>query len=322
MAKSAEYPDLTWMPPASWTNANRSSVQLIVIHTTEGSAHSGSAEDGAAYDQRRTDGTSTHFFHDSDSTIQCVHTADQAHAARAQGNKRGIQHELCTRSGSANWSDSYHQAMLRKAAAQCARDAKKWGIPVRKLSSSQVADGMKGFCGHVEVTYAFPQDNGTHTDPGVAFPWPAFLAMVNDEMSGDDMSVQDVVDGNEKYDEKYRQGDSPAGVNWYGNNTGVAVWDDQYMPNPIAGGKTQGYVLLRDIATQILLTKQAVAELSGKDFTDEAAIVQGVLAGLASADGAAAVIADAVVNALPADLANEVVNEMAARLAAGSEASE
>ena len=33
MAQSPEYPDLPWMPPRSWTDANRTAVQLIVIHT-------------------------------------------------------------------------------------------------------------------------------------------------------------------------------------------------------------------------------------------------------------------------------------------------
>lgn len=189
MTQSPEYPDLPWMPPKSWDDSNRSSVQLVVIHTTEGSASASSAEDGAAYDQRRTDGTSTHYFHDSDSTIQCVRTADQAHAARTQGNRRGIQHELCTRAGSANWADAYHQAMLRKAARQAARDSKKWGIPVRHLTVAEVAAGVKGFCGHWDITRAFPQDNGSHTDPGLNFPWTQFLDMVRAELDGDDMAT-------------------------------------------------------------------------------------------------------------------------------------
>jgi hypothetical protein len=178
------------MPPKSWTDANRGSVQLIVIHTTEGSAHSQSAEDGAAYDQRRTDGTSTHYFHDSDSTVQCVRTADIAHTARTQGNKRGIQHELCGKGGSIDWSGGYAQAMLKRAAKQCARDAEKWGIPIRKLSAGQVADGVKGFCGHVDITNAFPQDNGDHTDPGSRFPWSQFLGFVQEELESD-MALSD-----------------------------------------------------------------------------------------------------------------------------------
>ena len=46
---------------------------------------------------------------------------------------------------------------------------------------------------------------------------------------------------------------------------------------------------------------------------DEAAIISGVLAGLAGADGAAETIADAVVAALPADLATDVANQILAK---------
>ncbi len=183
MVQSPEYPDLKWVQPRSWTDANRDSVQLIVIHTTEGSAHSSSAEDGAAYDARRTDGTSTHYFHDSTSTIQCVRTNDRAHTARTQGNRRGIHHELCGRAGSIDWDGDYAQAMLKRVAKQAARDSKKWGIPVRHLTVDQVADGVKGFCGHYDITRAFPQDGGTHTDPGSRFPWTQFLNMVREELA-------------------------------------------------------------------------------------------------------------------------------------------
>jgi N-acetylmuramoyl-L-alanine amidase len=184
MTQSPEYPDLKWMPPASWTNANRTSVQLIVIHDTEGSETATSAEDGASYDQRRTDGTSTHYFHDTNSTVQCVRTEDIAHAARTEGNKRGIQHELCGKAGQGviGWADPGSTAELHLAAKQCARDAKKWGIPVRHLTIAQIVDGDKGFCGHADITRAFPQDKGTHTDPGPDFPWSTFLDMVRAEM--------------------------------------------------------------------------------------------------------------------------------------------
>jgi N-acetyl-anhydromuramyl-L-alanine amidase AmpD len=184
MAQSAEYPDLKWVPPKSWTNANRTSVQLIVIHDTEGSEGLTSAEDGAAYDQRRTDGTSAHYYHDQDSTVQCVLTADQAHTARGQGNRRGIHHELCGKAnqGVAGWADVASWGTLAQAARQCARDAKKWDIPVKRLTPTQVAAGAKGFCGHDDISKAFRES--THTDPGPTFPWTAFLDMVRDELEG------------------------------------------------------------------------------------------------------------------------------------------
>jgi len=221
MAQSPEYPDLKWVQPRSWTNANRTSVQLVVIHTTEGSEHGQSAEDGAAYDARRTDGTSTHYFHDSNSTVQCVRTNDQAHTARAQGNRRGIHHELCGDAGdsAAEWADAYHAAMLERAAKQAARDSKKWDIPVRHLTVAQVRDGVKGFCGHGDITRAFPQDGGTHTDPGSNFPWTKFLNMVRANLTPatpekeDDMpTVEEIVKGIVNHDLGREGGDDTIGI--------------------------------------------------------------------------------------------------------------
>jgi len=205
MAQSPEYPHLKWVPPRSWTNANRTSVQLIVIHTTEGSSHANSAEDGAAYDQRRTDGVSAHYYVDSDSVIQCVHTADIAHTAMTAGNRRGIHYELCGRASwsAATWRGEYALAMLRRAAAQVAIDARDWKIPVRYVSSDQVRNGVGGLCGHREITYAFKES--THTDPGPNFPWDLFLGMVKEEQAKleekevtGEMTPDDVVDAIER----------------------------------------------------------------------------------------------------------------------------
>lgn len=185
MAKSTEYPDLNFVQALSWENANRTSVQFLVVHTTEGSEHATSAEDGASYDSWRTDGTSCHFFHDSNSTVQCVRTEDVAYSAFYNGNMKGIHHELCTQaSDSATaWADEYHKAMLDRAAKQVARDCVKWGIPVVRLTPAQMQAGKKGICGHADVTKAYPQDPGDHTDPGPNFPWTWFLGRVKSYMT-------------------------------------------------------------------------------------------------------------------------------------------
>lgn len=199
MAQSVEYPDLWWGgPPASYTKGRTRPVQYAVIHTTEGTEGLTSAEAGAAYDRVRTDGTSTHYFADQDNVVQCVLTTDRAHHARYHGNQIGIGHELCGRAGQtdAQWDDPASVGTLRNTARQVARDCVKYGLEVRRLSVAEVraayyaAEGQRprGICGHIDVTNAYPEDGGTHWDPGPHFPWTDFLAMVRAEM-GEDMPL-------------------------------------------------------------------------------------------------------------------------------------
>lgn len=181
-----EYPDLPFVRPRAWGKGRDGrSVQVIVVHYTAGSERSTSAEDGAAYDTRRTDGTSTHYFVDQNSIVQCVETWNRANAALHNGNRIGIQYELCgTVQTREQWLDPASRATIALAARQIARDCVKYGIPVRKLSAGEVRAGVKGICGHVDITYAFPQDRGNHTDPGTAFPWDVLLADVAGFISG------------------------------------------------------------------------------------------------------------------------------------------
>ena len=69
----------------------------------------------------------------------------------------------------------------------------------------------------------------------------------------------------------------------------------------------------RDIAAGLAALRQDFAAYAAKDPTDEQAIINGVLAGLAGAEGAADTIADAVVAALPADIATDVANQILAK---------
>jgi hypothetical protein len=136
VTQSSEYPDLRFVPPRAYgTGRDGKAVRYIVIHYTAGAERSTSAEDGAANDQHRTDGTSTHYFVDSDSVVQCVLTSNRGNAARAKGNRLGIQYELCgTAQTRAQWLDAASLPTLRNAAKQVARDCRKYDIPVRRLS--------------------------------------------------------------------------------------------------------------------------------------------------------------------------------------------
>lgn len=176
--QSNEYPDLPFVRPRAWGSGRAGyAVQYIVVHYTAGSERSTSAEDGAAYDQRRTDGTSTHYFVDQNSIVQCVYTWDRANAAFSYGNRLGIQYELCgTVQTRAQWLDSASDATLTNAARQMARDCRKYNLPVRRLTVQQMRNGEKGICGHVDVTDAYGL--GDHRDPGTEFPWDVLLQRV------------------------------------------------------------------------------------------------------------------------------------------------
>jgi hypothetical protein len=75
---------------------------------------------------------------------------------------------------------------------------------------------VKGICGHADITAAFPQDHGTHTDPGASFPWSTFLGYVagTSTTQGDDDVALDPLQG--RYFE---------GRNWAGAALTVASRD-------------------------------------------------------------------------------------------------
>jgi N-acetyl-anhydromuramyl-L-alanine amidase AmpD len=183
VAQSPEFPELKFVKPKSWKSGRARPGQptIIVIHDTEGSEGRTAAENGAAYDARRTDGVSTHFFVDADSCVQCVLTKDTAHHAKSEGNIRGIGFELCGRASQtqAQWLDGGLD--LRLAARYVAKCCRKWNIPARKLTVAQLRAGEKGICGHDDVSKAWHQTD--HTDPGRNFPWSQFIDMVQAELN-------------------------------------------------------------------------------------------------------------------------------------------
>lgn len=178
MTQSSEFPEYQFVRPRGYTVGRYGHVPTYcVIHTTEGAANSSAAENGAAYDARRTDDVSTHFFVDSNTVVQCVLTKDTAWTAR-DANARGIQFELCGRAATTNWlTDPYYSAMLKQAAQVVAKVCKKYGMPARWLSDAELRSGtVKGLTTHAQVTRVL---GGTHTDPGPHFPFSWFASEVN-----------------------------------------------------------------------------------------------------------------------------------------------
>lgn len=176
--QSPEWPDLLWIP-CRWKASGRITGQptKIVVHMTDNVA---SALDEANYAQRRPDSVSAHYFIDHNEVIQGVHTLNTAFAALQHGNEDGIQYELCGLSGYPT-----PLSTLTNAARQIARDMHTYGIPVIRLIDREVRNReAKGIAGHGDFTRGWPEDHGTHTDPGASFEWPQLLTLIRGFLDG------------------------------------------------------------------------------------------------------------------------------------------
>lgn len=186
--------------PRSYTPGRRRSPQFVTLHYTAGSEGPMSAENGAAYDKIRTDGTSTHYFTDSAGpALQEVPEGDRSHSAFFHGNEIGIHIEICgTRQTRDQWLDATSYATLVTTAALVREVCVRQGFPMRRLSVAETraayynAAGSRpaGINDHAAITLAYPEDGGTHDDVGVAFPWDVFMGLVwggtpqEDDMAG------------------------------------------------------------------------------------------------------------------------------------------
>lgn len=169
------YPDLPFVH-ALGDGGTRGGTQVIVIHATDGN---GTAANEASYATHRPDKTSAHFYVDAGQTIQALNTTHIAYGCLSHGNAISVQFELC------GLSNHLSDATMRRAAQTVARVCKEFGIPARKIGPGEVTAGVKGIVGHADITLAFPQDHGDHTDPGASFPWATFINYVQ---GGTDMA--------------------------------------------------------------------------------------------------------------------------------------
>jgi hypothetical protein len=183
--------------PKSYTPGRVRAPKLCVIHYTAGNAGPLAAEDGVAYDKRRTDGTSCHIFADSlGAPLQEVPLGDRSHSAYFHGNEIGVHIETCdTVQSRAAWLDEVSYATLVNAAGAARWVCDTLGLPLRLMTVDEVRaayydNGPGGMCDHWAVTLAFPEDGGNHTDMGPEFPWDVFMKLVAGEPQrrvGDDM---------------------------------------------------------------------------------------------------------------------------------------
>ena len=146
---------------------NRTGTQMIVIHATDNTA---SDEAEAHYAEHRSDEVSAHFYNDGDSVTQALDTDLVAYGCYPIGNARSVQFELV------GLSNRLADQTLREVAPIVARVCKLYGIPVQKIGPADLVNGVRGICGHADVTNAWHQ--GDHQDPGTNFPWSTFIGYV------------------------------------------------------------------------------------------------------------------------------------------------
>lgn len=169
---------------ARWYGEGRSvPIRLVVIHDMEAPEGPHTAENVAAWFSRlpASQKASAHVCVDNNSTVRCVDDSDRAwHAPGANSDGLGLEIAGYARQTRAEWLDAYSKAALEQAAAVTADWCTRYGIPVRRLSVSELTAGKKGIVGHHDVSAAYHQTD--HTDPGPNFPWDHFLDRVNAHM--------------------------------------------------------------------------------------------------------------------------------------------
>lgn len=160
-----------------WRATNRTAVDWIVMHSAEVWEKPSSAEAVAAYFLNPKPDASAHYVVDCDSIVQCVKTEHQAAHCNA-GNARsiGIEQAGYAKQTRAEWLDEYGMRLLTLAGRLVARDAKKWAIPLVKLTPADIQAGRRGICGHKDINDALGSKTG-HWDPGPGYPWDVLLGI-------------------------------------------------------------------------------------------------------------------------------------------------
>jgi N-acetylmuramoyl-L-alanine amidase len=149
--------------------------RLIIIHKTDNTANA-AQEAAYAHNRDRDGATSAHFYTDDTEYLGSVPLDQQAWAARANGNHAGWQIEICGRSGTFNLASGSADS---RAALLVGMLAGRGGIPITHLGTPALVRQQRGIVGHADITKAYPEDHGTHTDPGwTSAQWREFIARV------------------------------------------------------------------------------------------------------------------------------------------------
>jgi len=153
-------------------------IRHIVIHTMEAPERPTTSQAVAEWFAGATAPmASAHYCVGQIGVTQCVRDTDIAwHAPGLNGTGIGVEHEGYAKQTAAEWNDPSSRAALWHSARLVGRLCKLYGIPVVRLSATDLQAGKSGITGHGDVSQAFKGSN--HWDPGPGFPWEHYLDLV------------------------------------------------------------------------------------------------------------------------------------------------
>lgn len=157
---------------------------LIVVHTMETPENRGRAHQVAAWFAGPTaPQASAHYMVDDAEIYISVKEEDTAWAVddfELNQKSISIEHAGTAAQTPAEWADPYSVSELKLSATLAADIAKRWNIPVVKLTPQDILAGKSGICGHVDITLA-KKIHGGHTDPGQFFPWDLYINLIKEK---------------------------------------------------------------------------------------------------------------------------------------------
>ena len=155
---------------ANFTPAQRTRVDLVVLHSMENSEKPSSARGVAEwFAGPNAPRASAHYCVDAGEVIACVREEDVAWAAPG-ANRNGIQIEQAGHAdqSASQWLDPYSTAMLQRMIPLMVEICRRWTIPAVIVGPEALRQGLRGITTHNFVTLAFRKS--THTDPGIHYP--------------------------------------------------------------------------------------------------------------------------------------------------------
>lgn len=282
----------------------------IAIHNTSNDAP---AANEASYATRREDGVSAHFYADDEEVIQSLDTNARAgHAGSSNGNQNAIAVEITGVNGwtRTQWLNNVNWNLLGQVLhVVCA----EYSIAARRATVQEMKDNPKvrAFYSHNDMRLAW--GGTTHDDPGPNFPWDRLFQAVNAGMD-DDMNLSDKVRGTRNPDRTVENiladlsNDRDERIS--ANVAGI--------PTPPDAGSMQA--LVRAMAKAFPALVAEVSVIKANVMADDAPLAE-VAARLAEVrvkvlelSARPAVTAKEIADAIPAGLAEGVVNALAERL--------